>query len=102
MLQNVHIKQNEKEPYKVEVLIDGINVANRICRYTLTQEPNSFPIMEVKSNNVFLEFDGTADVIDITAREEIKRLKEQHKHDMENMKVLCDALEEYQRKYGEA
>jgi hypothetical protein len=94
MLQKVHIKQNENEPHRVEILIDGVNIANRICGYTLTQEPGCPPVLEAKSNNVFLEFKGPAEVIDSTAREEIKRLKE-------NNKVLRDALEEYQRKYGE-
>ncbi|MFA5715113.1 MAG: hypothetical protein WC998_05210 [Candidatus Paceibacterota bacterium] len=98
MLQKVHIKQNEKEPYKVEILVDGVNIANRICGYTLTQEPGGFPVFEVKSINLSFGFDGEAEVIDRTAHEEIERLKEQHKRDMENLNVLDEALRECQRK----
>ena len=98
MLQKVHIKQNEKEPYKVEILVDGVNIGKRICGYTLTQEPGSFPVMEVKSINLTLEYDGIAEVIDRTAHEEIERLKEQHKRDMENLNVLDETLRECQRK----
>lgn len=101
MLQKLQIIQDEQSPFKVKVLVDGVDIANKIYSYKITQEPCGCPVMEVKSNLIGFEFDGTADVIDITAREEIKQLKEQHKKDMENNKILCGALEEYQRKYGE-
>lgn len=50
--------------------------------------------MEVRTNSVMLDFDGDAIVIDKTAHEEIKRLKE-------NIKVLSEDLREYREKYGE-
>ena len=98
MVQKIQIKPNAENHYKVEVLVDGVNIADRICRYTLTQEAGSYPVLEVKSTNLSFELDGEAVVIDKTAREEIKRLREQHEHDMEKIKTLNDALMEYQRK----
>ena len=94
MLQKVHIKQNEENLYKVEVLVDGVNIANRICGYTLTQEPACVPVLTVESSNLTFEYDGLAEVIDKTAHEEIKRLKE-------NITVLDKALRKYQEKYGD-
>lgn len=101
MLQKVQIKQSEKEPYKVEVLVDGVNIANRICGYTLTQEPGSFPIFEVRSINGAFEYEGLADIIDKTAHEEIERLKKLREIDLENMATLAKTLVEYQEKYGD-
>ena len=101
MLQKLQIKQNEKEPHKVEILVDGINIANRIRGYTITQEPGNFPRITLESINFTLDYDGSAFIIDKQAHEEITRLKEQHRKDMENMNVLDKALKEYQRKYGE-
>lgn len=94
MLQKVQIKTNIENPCKVEVLVDGVNINNRIYEYTLIQKACNLPVLEVRTNSVMLDFDGDAIVIDKTAHEEIKRLKE-------NIKVLSEDLREYREKYGE-
>lgn len=95
MLQKVQIKQNEKEPWKVEVLVDGVNIANRISGYTLTQEPTCFPVLTVRSNSLLFEYEGLAEVIDISAHEEIARLKR------ENEMLLCLTGQDRVKKFEE-